>query len=57
MSDNIHYEIETGNVMVSKIGRGIEFVNRNDALRKGKDVSNMPIHGGATELIFKDGKF
>ena len=56
-SDNLHYEIETGNVMVAKIGRVIEFIERNDGLRAGKDVSAVSIGSGATELIFKEGKF
>ena len=57
VADNIHYEIETGNVMISKIGRAIEFVQYTDGLRAGKDVSKMPIGSGASELIFKEGKF
>lgn len=55
--DNIHYEEKTGNVMVSKIGKGIEFLNRNDGLRAGKDMSDVTIAGGAAELIYKDGMF
>ena len=48
VADNIHYEIETGNVMISKIGRAIEFVQYTDGLRAGKDVSKMPIGSGAS---------
>ena len=55
--DNLHYDVNTGNIMASTLARGIEFINFTNAVKRGEDTSKVPITSGVIELIFKDGKF
>lgn len=45
-SDNIHYDSKTGNVLVSRIAKKLEFMVYTDALRKGTE-QGLSIAGGA----------